>query len=127
MSEGPARHRASSSPRRGDGGSDALSSGEAAGADVRRVENDAVGDRHTERVLIGRLGAYTLHSKYDSRELTRAARAAFELKLEREVDPEGVLPRDERLRRADMSRRARFTRLALASVKARRMRQRSPK
>jgi hypothetical protein len=45
---------------------------------------------HAERVLTGRLGAYVLHSRYDSRELTRAARVAFESKFERDVDPEGA-------------------------------------
>lgn len=51
---------------------------------------------HPERVLTGRLGAYVLHSRYDSRELTRAARTAFESKFERDVDPDrllGVRPR----------------------------------
>jgi hypothetical protein len=73
-----------------------------------------------ERVLSGRLGAYVVHSRYDSRELTKAARKAFHSKFEREVDPEGVLPLEERLRRADMARKAHFTRLALKSAQARR-------
>ena len=75
---------------------------------------------HAERVLTGRLGAYVLHSKYDSRDLTKAARAAFESKFERDVDPEGVLPIEERLRRAEMARKAHYTRLALLSAQARR-------
>jgi hypothetical protein len=79
---------------------------------------------HAERVLIGRLGAYVLHSRYDSRELLRPARAAFESKFEREVDPEGLLEPAERTRRADMARKAHFTRLAIASAKARRRRSR---
>jgi hypothetical protein len=77
---------------------------------------------HTERVLTGRLGAYVVHSRYDSRELTKAAREAFRSKFEREVDPEGVLPVEERLRRAEMARKAHFTRLALRSAQARRTR-----
>jgi hypothetical protein len=72
-----------------------------------------------QRVLLGRLGAYTLHSRYDSHELVKPARKAFESKFEREVDPEGVLPRDERLRRAEMARKAHFARLAYLSAKAR--------
>jgi hypothetical protein len=40
-------------------------------------------------------------------------RAAFESKFEREVAPEGLLPTEERLRRAEMARKAHFTRLAL--------------
>jgi len=82
---------------------------------------------HAERVLIGRLGAYVLHSRYDSRDLIRPARQAFESKFEREVDPDGLLDPEERARRADMARNAHFTRLALASAKARRKRQVSAK
>jgi hypothetical protein len=77
---------------------------------------------HAERVLTGRLGAYTAHSRHDGHEMTRAARAAFESKFERDVDPYGVLPIEERLRRAEMARKAHYTRLALASAKARRKR-----
>ena len=75
-----------------------------------------------ERSLRGRIGAYVLPSRYDSRELTKAARAAFESKFEREVDPDGVLPLEERLRRAEMARKAHYARLALASAEARRKR-----
>lgn len=41
-------------------------------------------------------------------------------KFEREVDPDGVLPPDERARRAEHKRRAYFQRLALKSARARR-------
>jgi hypothetical protein len=82
---------------------------------------------HTERVLTGRLGAYVVHSRHDSRELTKAAREAFPSKFERQVDPDGVLPVEERLRRAEMARKAHFTRLALKSAQVRRKRrERSP-
>jgi hypothetical protein len=74
---------------------------------------------HAQRVLLGRLGAYTLHSRYDSAELVRPAREAFLSKFEREVDPEGLLDPAERARRADMARKAYFTRLALKSAQAR--------
>jgi hypothetical protein len=77
-----------------------------------------------QRSLRGRLGAYTVHSRYDSREIIRPAREAFWSKFERDVDPEGALPLEERLRRADMARKAYFTRLAMASAKARRKRSR---
>jgi len=63
-------------------------------------------------------------SRNDPREVTRAARAAFALKFERDVDPDGVLPLEERLRRAEMARKAHFTRLALKSAEARRTRRR---
>ncbi len=77
---------------------------------------------HGERVLLGRLGAYTMLSRNDPFEVTRAARKAFVSKFEREVDPEGVLPIEERRRRAEMARKAHYTWLALASARARRER-----
>ena len=75
-----------------------------------------------ERRLRGRMGAALLHSRYDSRALTRPARAAFLGKFVHEVDPEHRLPEAERLRRAEQARRAHFLRLALASAVARRKR-----
>jgi len=51
---------------------------------------------------------------------TAAARAAFAQRFEREVDPDGVLPPDERAQRAAALRRAHFARMALASAKKRR-------
>ena len=77
---------------------------------------------HAERVLYGRIGGYTVHSRYDSRELLEPARRAFWSKFEHEVDPEGVLPHAERMRRADMARKAYFAKLALKSAQARRKR-----
>ncbi|MDI3402494.1 hypothetical protein [Streptomyces cavernicola] len=50
---------------------------------------------------------------------TEPARRAFLERFEREVDPDGVLTADERLRRAEHARKAHFKRLALASSKAR--------
>lgn len=78
--------------------------------------------KSSERVLTGRIGAYVLHSRYDSRELTKAARAAFESKFEQEVDPDGLLPPEKRLRRAEMARKAHYARLALKSAQDRRER-----
>lgn len=77
---------------------------------------------HAQRVLLGRLGAYTMLSRHDPYEVTKAARAAFVSKFERDVDPDGILPVEERLRRADMARKAHYTRLALKSAEARRRR-----
>lgn len=51
---------------------------------------------------------------------TAAATAASLARFEREVDPDGVLPPEERARRADNARRAYFQRLALKSSRARR-------
>jgi hypothetical protein len=76
-----------------------------------------------EMALRGRIGAYTLHSRSDSRETTAAARAAFLARFEREVDADGVLPAEERQRRATAARRAYFARLALRSARARRRRE----
>jgi hypothetical protein len=75
-----------------------------------------------DRAALGRLGAYSLHSKYDSRELTSAARVEFLSRFEREVDPEGLLPEAERNRRAEFARKAYFTKLAMKSAAARRAR-----
>lgn len=75
-----------------------------------------------ERVLRARLAAYTLHSKYDARDTTAAARAAFMDRFEREVDPKGQLSIEERQRRATAARKAYFTRLALRSAQVRRAR-----
>jgi len=72
-----------------------------------------------ERSLRARLAAYALHGQRDPREITAKARAAFLAKFEQQADPEGVLPLEERRRRAESLRRAHFARLALASVKAR--------
>jgi hypothetical protein len=70
----------------------------------------------------GRIGAHALHSRYDSRELTRPAREAFLSKFEREVDPDSTLSPEERLRRADHARRAHMARIARLSAIARRAR-----
>lgn len=72
-----------------------------------------------EMALRGRIGAHKLHSKYDSRELTAPAREAFLDRFDKEVDPDGVLPDAERLRRAEHARKAHFARLAYLSAKAR--------
>lgn len=67
----------------------------------------------------GRIGAHRLHALYDSAALTAPARAAFLAKFEAEVDPEGVLPDEERRRRAEHARKAHFARLARLSAIAR--------
>jgi hypothetical protein len=75
-----------------------------------------------QRALRARIAAHTRWSREDPREGTAAARAAFNDRFEREVDPDGLLPRDERQRRAECARKAYFARLALASSRARRAR-----
>lgn len=73
-----------------------------------------------ERCLRARLAAHTMHARNDARQTTVAARTAFLARFEAEVDPNGALDPEERRRRAEHARRAYFTRLALASAKARR-------
>ena len=72
------------------------------------------------RSLAARIGAHSLHAKYDPKATTRAARAAFLDGFEREADPDGELTHDERRRRASHLKKAYFLRLALKSAKARR-------
>ena len=68
----------------------------------------------------GRIGAHVTHSRHDPRDTTRAARDAFLARFEREVDPDGSLPAEERERRAGHARKAYFARLARESANARR-------
>ena len=75
----------------------------------------------SERVLRARLAAHAMHGCHDPRETTAKARAAFLASFERQADPEGRLPTAEWQRRAQQLRSAYFTRLALASAKARRV------
>src|SRR5207245_1594919 len=79
----------------------------------------------SEAALRGRIGAYKLHATHDPRETTQRARAAFLSRFEA-VDPDGVLPEAERLRRAAYARKAYFAQLALKSVRRRAKRQRPP-
>ena len=73
-----------------------------------------------ERSLRARLAAHSMHAQHDAQKTTTAARAAFLARFEAEVDPDGRLSPEERRRRAEHARSAYFTRLALASAKARR-------
>lgn len=74
----------------------------------------------SERSMRARLAAYAKHGHSDARATTAKARTAFLARFEREADPETVLPAEERRRRAERLRKAYFTKLALASAKARR-------
>ena len=76
-------------------------------------------DEQALRRIRAQIGAYSLHAKHDSKEITANARAAFLNKFEIEVDPEGDLSEQERSRRAAMARSAHFKKLALLSAKAR--------
>lgn len=74
--------------------------------------------------LRGRIGALVLHSRHDPRETTAKARvasaSALNTRLLNEIDPQNLLPEEERQRRLDYARAAHFARLALKSAQARR-------
>lgn len=70
-----------------------------------------------QRSLRSRIAAQSRHAQ--GRTNTGPARAAFEQTFLDQVDPDRVLPEPERLRRAEAARSAHFSRLALASSKAR--------
>lgn len=78
----------------------------------------------TIMALRGRIGGLMRAARHDGREMTASARAAFLAKLEREADPEGALPPDERRRRAEALRRAHLARASLAAAQAKRAKQR---
>jgi hypothetical protein len=68
----------------------------------------------------GSIGAHTQWSRETDRTArTAGARAAFLDRFEREVDPEGALPAEQRAKMAANARKAYFLRLALKSAKAR--------
>ena len=58
----------------------------------------------------------------DRTERTEPGRRAMLRKFEQQVDPDGVLPPDERAKRAENLRRAHMARLSFRSAKARRLR-----
>lgn len=74
------------------------------------------------RTAIARLGAYEQHARHSGDDTTKAGTAAFLARFEAQVDPDGLLSPAEREHRATMARKAHFQRLAIASVKARRLR-----
>lgn len=73
-----------------------------------------------QRRLRGQIAAHTSWAKTEDRSArTRNARAKFDERFEREVDPDRKLPPAERARRAEYARKAYFQRLAAKSAKAR--------
>jgi hypothetical protein len=68
------------------------------------------------------MGAYVVHSRYDSRQTTAPARAVSLNRFVDEVDPDRLLPEPERLRRAAAARKGYFTRLAYLASRRRRQR-----
>jgi hypothetical protein len=77
--------------------------------------------------LNGRVGGFTTRSRHDPRDYTAAARARFRDGFAERVDPEGVLPPEERQARADAARRAHMARLAAKSASVRSARSRRRK
>ena len=74
-----------------------------------------------ERSLRSRLAAHESWARTrDPAARTANARKAFRDRFENEVDPDGILDPDERIRRAESARKAYFTRLALKSATSRR-------
>lgn len=77
----------------------------------------------SERSLRARLAAHESWARTpDPEARLKPARAAFLARFEAEVDPDRVLPAEERARRAEHARKAHFARLAYASARARRLR-----
>ncbi len=76
--------------------------------------------RNNVRSAAARAAAHALHAQRDSRELTLAARRAFETRWEALVDPQQLLEPAERARRAAHAKRSYYGRLGVLSGKARR-------
>jgi hypothetical protein len=79
-----------------------------------------------QRILRARSAAHALHARRDARETTAEARRTANARFERQVDPDGTLPPDERARRAEHARRSYFLSLALKSAKVRAARKAAP-
>lgn len=74
-----------------------------------------------DRSSIARLGAHSRWAQEGDRSAaTQPARDGFMRRFEDQVDPDRVLPAEERAKRAESARRAHFQRLALKSAQARR-------
>ena len=74
-----------------------------------------------DRALVARIAAAERWARTTDRTAATApARRGLAAKFEREADPDGVLPPDERARRADLLMRAHMLRMARRSAKARR-------
>ena len=72
-----------------------------------------------QRVLRARVAAHVMHARHNTDVVSRPGREAFLGRFEREVDPDGALPVEERRRRADHAKRAHMTKLALRSAQSR--------
>lgn len=89
----------------------------------RRAGASAAEDLRSQhdRVLVARIAAAERWARTSDRtEATAPARRGLTAKFEREADPDGVLPPEERARRADLLMRAHMLRMARRSAQARR-------
>jgi hypothetical protein len=91
--------------------------------DLTRPKTERI-ETPTERSMRARAAAYAKWAQTDTGEGTVAARAAFLDRFERQVDPAGILPEPERVRRARSARKAYMLDLARRSAQARRRRAR---
>lgn len=74
-----------------------------------------------QRSLRAKIATYTSWANTADRAArTAAARKAANDRFANQLDPDGVLPPDERARRAESASRAHFSRIAMLSAKARR-------
>ncbi|XVV05815.1 hypothetical protein ACQPW3_10665 [Actinosynnema sp. CA-248983] len=77
--------------------------------------------RSRHHATAGRIGAHVSWSRTADRSArTAPARRASMARFEHQVDPDGVLPAEERAKRAAHARKAYFAQLALRSHAARR-------
>ncbi|WP_408895895.1 hypothetical protein ACJ5H2_13340 [Nocardioides sp. R1-1] len=81
-------------------------------ADRRTVEHSSLSA--SQRSQRAKIAAAARWAKADGHAGTQAARDAFLARFEAEVDPDGVLPPQERARRAESAKRAYFQRMAFA-------------
>jgi hypothetical protein len=70
-----------------------------------------------QRRLRARAAAHALHAQGGTS--TAAGTAAFLARFDRQVDPDGLLPMEERARRAEHARKAYMSGLALKASRAR--------
>jgi hypothetical protein len=74
----------------------------------------------------GRIGGLTAWSRNGADTMLSPALKGFMARFEREVDPMGILPPEERAKRADRARRAWMLQLAARSAAARRVGKTAP-
>jgi hypothetical protein len=74
---------------------------------------------HEKRVMAGRMRGLTTRAFHDPLEYTSKARSAFRQSFDKQVDPDGILPPEEREARATSLYRAHMTALAMRSSQVR--------